>query len=176
MTPEAFLIIVFHYALESGLHVLLPAKIVQVAYVGHVLSYKLVHKASRSELKLRDPLRIPVHIYELERLGIGDLVLIILAVEQILVHPPAALVEKHPAFFCKSLVIHGICHTRRSLKSTKVPEAHLRVRTIILDIHRIVLLALHHSVLIAVPASFRPCERENLLDLLPVVLQEVIVT
>ena len=59
-------------------------------------------------------------------------------------------------------------------QGAKVPEFHLRIRTIIFHIHGIVLATLHHAVLVGIPATFDPGKCEHLFDVGPVVFQEFI--
>ena len=78
-----------------------------------------------------------------------------------LVEPARAPVEKVAAAGGEVRIAAVAGHFFSSAQSGQIPEAHLRVGAVVFDIHGVVLAALHHAVLVGVPAAFDPAEFER---------------
>src|SRR3712207_9268352 len=72
-----------------------------------------------------------------------DLMFVILAVEEVGIDPAAAALTQVAAGCRELLLAERACHLLRGTQRAEVPEAHLRVRAVILDVHCIVLAAFH---------------------------------
>ena len=100
---------------------------------------------------------------------------VVLAVPQVRVDPPRAALEEPPALAGEVGVAHVPRHLLGGAQGAEVPQAHLRVRAEVLDVHRVVLAALHDAVAVAVPAAGDPAELDGLADLRPQRAQERVV-
>ena len=148
----------------------------------HILPHKLIHKASTTQLEVRNFRCRVVHVDKLKRLRAGDVMLVILTIEQVLVHPSAALLEQGAALLCEGFVLHGFRHLLCSTQGAHIPESHLRIGAKVVHVHRVVLRAFHYTILIGIPTSLsidavvgKPGIAQHLLHLLPILGKELVV-
>ena len=85
-----------------------------------------------------------------------DALFVVVAVEKLLVYPPRPLLVDGAALCGERIVLHRLCHLLCGAECAEVPEAHLRVRPVVVDVHRVVLLAVHEPRLADVPSALAP--------------------
>src|SRR5207247_101010 len=104
-----------------------------------------------------------------------DFVLVVVAIEQVRVQPAAAALEEIPARPGEAGLAQITGHLLGRAQGSQVPRPHLRVWPDVLDIHSIVLAALHHTVAVGVPAALDPAELQRLASARPEGTQQIIV-
>src|SRR5207249_4180981 len=104
-----------------------------------------------------------------------DLVPVVLAVEQVFVDPGAAAGEQVRAGGGELVVAEVPGHLLGGPQRGQVPDADLRVRAEVLDVHGVVLGALHDAVAVGVPAAGDPGELQRPAGGRPERAQQVVV-
>ena len=88
--------------------------------------------------------------------------LVPLAVEEVRLRPLRAALGESAALRREVGVAAEFGHRRDRLERREVEELHLRIRTVVVDVHRVVLTPFHHAVAVSVPSAFAPAELDGL--------------
>ncbi len=145
----------------------------EAADVGDELADELVHEAAGGELVVGPREVGRAHADEeagghvLPALRRHDPVLVVLAVPEVGVDPARAALEEAPALGGEARLPEVARHLLRRAQRAEVPQAHLRVGAVVLDVHRVVLAALHDAVAVGVPPARDPAELDRLPHLRP---------
>ena len=159
-------------ALQRSRHLVRVGQVAQSADVGHVLPHQLVDEAAAPQLECGDGRCGVVHVEWLERGGVADLLFEVFAVEKVLLRPRAALFVQLVARLGQRLVAHGAGHLAGGAQRAQIPEPHLRIRAEVVDVHGVVLAALHHAVAVTVPPFVAPGVGQYLFGLLPMAFEK----